>query len=134
MNTPVIYSHIKEAFQFAVISPSVHQMAAHSGQLFEITDGKSIAIYAEQSGEAWNKYIRAFKSGPSSRARQLSIELNKRDIFTRMMLQTHPSIAMKKRQIQCISCGNVGHTMMSCKRRVTTVHDEEESVIQGCYI
>ena len=41
--------HIKEAFPFAVISPSVHQMAAHSGQLFELTEGQSIAIYAENS-------------------------------------------------------------------------------------
>ena len=49
--------HIKEAFPFAVISPSIHQMAAHSGQLFELTEGKPIAIYAEQSEEAWNKFI-----------------------------------------------------------------------------
>ena len=35
--------HIKEAFPFAMITPSVHQMAAHSGQLFELTEGKSIA-------------------------------------------------------------------------------------------
>ena len=115
------------------LSPSVHQMAAHSGQLFELTDGKPIAIYAEQSGEAWNKYIRAFKSGPAARARQLSIELNTRDIFTRMMLQSHPSIAMKKRQIHCIACGNVGHTMMSCKTRMSIVHSEEESGVWDCY-
>ena len=126
--------HIKEAFPFAVISPSVHQMAAHSGQLFELTDGKPIATYAEQSGEAWNKYIRAFKSGPSSRARQSSIELNTRDIFTRMMLQTHPLIAMKKRQVQCIACGNVGHTMKSCKTRLSIVHSEEDTGVFDCYI
>ena len=68
--------HIKEAFPFAMISSSVHQMSAHSGQLFELTEGKSIAVYAEQCGEAWNKHIRAYKSGPSSRARQCSIETN----------------------------------------------------------
>ena len=37
--------HIKEAFPFAMISPSVHQMAAHSGQLFELTEGKSRAVW-----------------------------------------------------------------------------------------
>ena len=125
--------HIKETFPFAVISPSVHQMAAHSGQLFELTEGKPIAIYAEQSGDAWNKYIRAYKSGPTARARQLSIELNTRDIFTRMMLQSHPSIAMKKRQIQCHACGSIGHTLMSCKTRVSTALDEEESAVWDCY-
>lgn len=125
--------HIKEAFPFAVISPSIHQMAAHSGQLFEMTDGKPIAIYAEQSGEAWNKFIRAYKSGPAARARQCSIELNTKDIFTRIMLQTHPIIASKKRQIHCIICGRVGHSIIKCRQQFLTVFDEEDSSIFDCY-
>ena len=125
--------HIKEAFPFAIISPSVHQMAAHYGQLFELTEGKPIAIYAEQSGEAWNKSIRVYKSGPAARARQCSIEQNTQDIFTRMMLQTHPLIASKKRQVQCVSCGQLGHSIMTCKLLFHTVHDEEESAILDCY-
>ncbi|CAL4126706.1 unnamed protein product, partial [Meganyctiphanes norvegica] len=72
----------KQNFQFAMISPSVHQMCAHSWELFSLTDGFPIAVYAEQSVEAWNKHIRAFKSGPSARARQCSIKLNTLDIFT----------------------------------------------------
>ena len=73
--------HYKRSFPWAMISPSVHQMASHSWELFSMNDGKPIAIYAEQSGEAWNKHIRAYKSGPASRARQCSIKLNTRDIF-----------------------------------------------------
>ena len=126
--------HIKEAFPFAMITPSVHQMAAHSGQLFELTEGKSIAVYAEQGSEAWNKYIRAYKSGPSARARQCSVENNTRDIFTRMMLQTHPLIATKKRQIQCFSCGGIGHSIMTCKARFEIVRTEEESEVWECYL
>ena len=53
--------HHKRSFPFAVISQSVHQMCAHSHQLFEITEGKPIGIYAEQSVESWNKHIRGYK-------------------------------------------------------------------------
>ena len=109
-------------------------MAAHSGQLFELTQGKPIAIYAEQSGEAWNKFIRAYKSGPAAHARQCSIELNTRDIFTCMMIQTHPLIASMKRQIHCIICGRVGHSLIKCRLRFETVYDEEDSAIFDCYL
>ena len=45
--------HYKQSFPFAMISPSVHMMSAHSWELFQMIDGKPIAVYAEQSGEAW---------------------------------------------------------------------------------
>ncbi len=81
--------HYKQNFPFAMISPSIHQMCAHSWELFEMTNGKPIATYAEQSGEAWNKHIRAYKSGPAARARQCSIRLNTLDIFTHMLIKSH---------------------------------------------
>ena len=64
--------HYKRLFPWAMISPSVHQMAAHSWELFAMNDGKTIAVHAEQSGEAWNKHIRTYKSGPAFRANALS--------------------------------------------------------------
>ena len=63
------------------MSPSVHQMAAHAWELFEINNGLPISMWAECPGEAWNKYIRAYKSGPACRARQNSIQNNIRYIF-----------------------------------------------------
>jgi hypothetical protein len=125
--------HIKKCFPFAMISPSLHQMCAHSWELFEITEGNPIAIYSEQPGEAWNKYIRSYKSGPASRARQSSIKANTQDIFTRMVMKSHPMIASKKKDVQCKVCGKVGHTVKSCPTNNQDVLDEETAFIQTCY-
>ena len=126
--------HYKRSFPWAMISPSVHQMAAHSWELFAMNGGKPIAVFAEQSGEAWNKYIRAYKSGPGSRARQCSIKLNTRDIFTRMLVQSHPLITSKRKITQCKRCEKYGHTIRSCPMNVASVLDRELSFIDSCYI
>lgn len=126
--------HYKRSFPWAMISPSVHQMCAHSWELFVMTEGKPISLYAEQSGEAWNKHIRAYKSGPAARARQCSIRLNTQDIFTRMLLQSHPLIASRKKILRCKRCSKHGHTIRSCPMNFSTVLDAEKSFIDSCYI
>ena len=102
---------------------------AHSWKLFLLTEGKPIAEYSEQSGEAWHKYIRAFKSGAGARARQSSIELNIKDIFTRMLLCSHPLIAMQRRFLLCKNCHKQGHTIRSCPDRVHGPNTFEQNEI-----
>ena len=75
--------HLKQNFPWAVISQSVHQMAAHAWDLFQINDGKPISKWSESPVEGWNKHIRAFKSGPASRAWQTSVKDNIQDTYTR---------------------------------------------------
>ena len=123
----------KTNFPWAMISPSVHSMCAHNPELFEITGGSPIAVYSEQGSEAWNKHIRAFKSGPAMRARQTSIQENIHDIFNRMMLKTHPKIASRKRQVQCSRCAKLGHTIRSCPLTVSSVLDLEATRVQHCF-
>ena len=53
-----------------------HQMCGHNWELLKITGGQHIAEFSEQSSEAWNKHILAFKSGPGARARQTSIPIH----------------------------------------------------------
>ena len=108
--------HHKRSFPFAYIAPSVHQLCAHSHELMELADGEPIGIYSEQGLEAWNKHIRAFKSGPATRARQMSIEINNYDVYIRMFLLSHPSVYGKRRQVYCKECLKVGHTTRSCPK------------------
>ena len=56
-------------------------MCAYALELFVITDGLPIAEYSEQSIESWNKFIRAYKSGPAAKARQMLTKMNTQDIF-----------------------------------------------------
>ena len=123
----------KTHFPFAMLSPSVHSMCGHNPELFTITKGAPIAIYSEQGSEAWNKHIRSYKSGPAARARQTSIQDNILDIYNRMMIQTHPQIASRKRQVECSRCKKLGHTIRSCPKQVSTVLDEEATRVQSCY-
>ena len=127
--------HHKRSFPFAVISQSVHQMCAHSHQLFEITGGKPIGIYAEQSVESWNKHIRAYKSGPACKARQMSIKLNTLDIFERMSIRSHPYVADKRRQLYCSYCEkDADHTTISCPKKVHGPLTEKQSEIRAMFI
>ena len=126
--------HHKRSFPFAVISQSVHQMCAHSHQLFEITEGKPIGIYAEQSVESWNKYIRAYKSGPAAKARQMSIKLNTKDIFVRMAAASHPYVAEKRRKLLCSYCSRTDHTVRSCSKKIHGPLAEEQSKIQALFL
>ena len=125
--------HHKAAFPWAVISPTVHAMAGHAWELFEITGGFPIAIYSEQAVEAWNKFIRAFKSGAGCRARQTSIKANTYDIFKRAFLMSDPRIATTKRVLSCSRCNCLGHTARSCRHNASKVESEEESLISQCF-
>ena len=126
----------KTSFPWAMLSPSVHSMCGHNPELFEITRGAPIAIYSEQGSEAWNKFIRSFKSGPCARARQTSIQDNILDIFNRMMIKTHPEVASRKRQSRCTGCDKLGHTVRSCPLVVTSkkVDTLERSRVKSCFM
>ena len=124
----------KEAFPWAMISPSVHTMCAHYWELYHMNDGSPIAAYSEQSGEHWNKHIRNTKSGAGCRARQSSIQVNTHDIFARMFIRSHPTIALKRRVFKCSVCGLLGHTARSCKSTVQECITLERSKIEDCYV
>ena len=124
----------KTSFPWAMLPPTVHSMCGHNWELFEITNGAPIAIYSEQGSEAWNKHIRAYKSGPAARARQTSIKENLQDIFQRMMVKTHPKIASQKRQLVCRRCNKLGHTIRSCPMHISTVKDFESTTIENCFL
>ena len=99
-----------------------------------IAGGSSIAKYSEQSSESWNKYIKAYKSGASFKARQMSLQINTHDIYSRLMIRTHPIIASKKRLLQCGTCGKFGHTTRGCKAAVNNAFTEEKMIIQECFV
>ena len=72
---------------------SVHELAAQSWQVMQVLEDHQshllLVDYTEQKQKAWNKYVNASKSGPSSRARQTSIRDNTQDIFQRMLIMCH---------------------------------------------
>ena len=123
----------KETFPWAMIFPAVHTMCAHYWKLYHMNDGDPIAVYSEQSGEHWNKHIRNFKSGAGCKTRQQNIEVNTRDIFVRIFLRSHSSIALKRRVLKCSRCNLFGHTVRSCKSTMQSCATYERFQIASCY-
>ena len=93
-----------------MIIPSVHQVCAHAGELFEINAGKSISVWSESPVESWNKYVRAYQSGVSARACQSSIKNNLKDVITHMLNESHPKVASLQPRQSCSKCGEIDHT------------------------
>ena len=131
--------HIKSSFldergnPWIMIIPSVHQMCAHSWELFKINNGTSISKWSENPLESWNKYVRSFQSGPAARARQCSVKDNLKDVFTRMVIRSHPAIADKYPRPLCSLCGEVGHTARSIRHRRLNVPTCEKTTIDSVY-
>ncbi|CAL4224804.1 unnamed protein product [Meganyctiphanes norvegica] len=135
-----LMSHLRTKFlasngnAWILINPSLHSMCAHSWQLYQICSS-SISVYSEQAQEHWNKFVASFKSGVGARARQHSVKVNLLDIFSRMLIMTHPVVATKHREIKCSVCNDLGHTARS-KIHANSYgpYDEDQSLINDCYL
>ena len=134
-----LMAHVRTSFLNAngqpwiMITPSIHQICAHSWQFFELNDGSSIAKWSESPLENWNKYLRSFQSGPASRSRQLSIKENIHDIFKRVLIISHPEIASKKPRPSCSVRGEIGHTASSSRLKMMSIETEERATIHSMY-
>ena len=126
--------HFKQNFPWAVISQSVHQMAGHVWELYQLNNGQPISAWSEAPVEGWNKNIKAYKSGPACRARQTSVNENIQDVFTRMLIVTHPKVLKYKRELKCSHCDKVGHTKRSCPDLKEKRRDAESEEIEYLYI
>lgn len=131
-----IMSHIRTKFldekmqPWIFINPSLHSMCAHSWELFEMSSSP-IASYGEQAQEHWNKFVSNYKSGVSSRARQHNVRVNIADVFSRMIIMTHPTVANNQRLITCSHCHQIGHSARSQLHHINIYgpHNEEQCMI-----
>ena len=98
-----------------------------------MNDGSSVAKWSENPLEAWNKHVRSFQSGPSSRARQNSQKNNLRDVLRRMLIGSNPVIAFKYPRHMCSVCGEVGHTARSAQHKISSAATSEEELILSFY-
>ena len=91
------YLSIVETFPWAVVSPSVDRILAHSWERIEMNDGFGLGDLSEEGLEALNKWIRRLRVGG---ARTSSTLFNFTDTFNHLWDRSRPTIVEMERQIK----------------------------------
>ena len=76
-----VYSKIVVVFPWAVVSPSVHRILAHSWEVIQMNNGYGLGGESEEGLEALNKYIRNLKEHG---ARKNSTENNFKNTYNQL--------------------------------------------------
>jgi hypothetical protein len=80
---------ICESFPWAIVSPSIHRVLAHSWEKIEINDLKGLGSESEEASEAQNKFIRYLRNHG---ARKSSTEFNFQDTWTHLWRRSSPLV------------------------------------------
>ena len=95
--TQDIYLKIVEIFPWAVVSPSVHRILAHSWEVIELNNGYGLGDLSEEGLEALNKQIRDRRLHG---ARKDSTENNFKGTFNHLWDRSGPKIVEMEREIK----------------------------------
>ena len=95
--TKEVNLRIVNTFPWAVISPSVHRILAHSWERIQLNDGFGLGDESEEGLEALNKWIRKLRVGG---ARKTSTEDNFTDTFNHLWDRSRPIIVEMERVIK----------------------------------
>ena len=95
--TRAVNLKIVERFPWAIISPSVHRILAHSWELIQLNDCFGLGDESEEGLEALNKFIRYLREHG---ARKISTEANFRDTFNHLWDRLRPVIVEMERNIK----------------------------------
>jgi len=90
-----IYLKIVETFPWAVISPSIHRVLAHSWERIEANELKGLGSESEEGSEAQNKLIRYLRIHG---ARKTSTEDNFHDTWSRLWRRSSPLVINQDRE------------------------------------
>ena len=91
-----VYMKLVISFPWAVISPSVHRILAHSWEVIEQNNGFGLGNQSEEGLEALNKFIRSFRARG---ARKDSTVNNFSDTLNHMWDRSRPIILDMERKI-----------------------------------
>jgi hypothetical protein len=92
-----VYLKIVETFPWAVISPSVHRVLAHSWERIEANELRGLGSESEEGSEAQNKFIRYLRIHG---ARKTSTEDNFHDTWSRLWRRSSPLVISQEREKQ----------------------------------
>ena len=111
--TKKLYLLLVEKLAWVSITPTLHKLLAHSGELMDLNRGCGLKAWSEEGMEANNKTLRYIRERLS---RKQSQEYNLRDCFKRLWLGSDPQVTevRNKGKPFCHQCKTPGHTKRSC--------------------
>ncbi len=112
-----VYLKICKSFPWAIVSPSLHRVLAHSWERIELNDAKGLGSESEEGSEAQNKYIRFLRVHGS---RKTSTEDNFKDTWNHLWRRSSPMVIELNREK---------------KRRAAkvVVHNEIDSLVESLF-
>jgi hypothetical protein len=90
-----VHLKICESFPWAVISPSIHRVFAHSWEKIELNEMKGLGSESEEALEAQNKFIRYLRVHG---ARKITTEENFQDTWNHLWCRSSPLITELDRE------------------------------------
>ena len=118
----------KKVVPQVVISPSVHKLLAHSGELMRLNDSFGLGLLSEAGVESSNKLLRRFRINLSRKTSQTE---NLEDCAKRLWMNGDPIIESirKLTRANCKNCGDhIGHSTRFCPKDLMTVNDLDKAV------
>ena len=88
---------IVQSFPWAVVSPSVHRILAHSWEVVQLNNGFGLGDLSEEGLEALNKQIRNMRTHG---ARKDNTENNFKDTYNHLWDRSRPNIVEMERVIK----------------------------------
>ena len=116
--TQEVYEKIVLCFPWAVISPSVHRILAHSWEVIQLNSGFRLGDLSEEGLEALNKLIRAMRARGS---RKDSTMNNFSDTFNHLWDRSRPTIVEMERVI-------------TKKKQKIQISTEIESLVESLFL
>ena len=92
-----VYQRLVITFPWAVISPSVHRILAHSWEVITLNDHYGLGDLSEEGLEALNKFIQSIRQGGSRKDSTLN---NFTDTFHHLWDRSRPTIVEMERKIK----------------------------------
>ena len=100
------YIDILINFKWVDLTPTVHQVLAHSSELVERNNCMGLGHLSEEGLEAQNKIIRRFRTYWTI---QKDDDSNLKDLIKKMWLISDSVFYSFRRVVKCPKCGSIGH-------------------------
>lgn len=120
-----LYLMILKDLWWVSITPTLHKLLAHTGDIIEANDGYGLKKLSEEGPEAINKRVRQIRTNLARKRNQQS---NLTDVLNRLWIGSDPMILSVRAnaRTRCYNCRETGHNKSNCPLGDQKANTEDE--------